>query len=311
MSRDIIPSFYGKRTIGNLPLYDGNLFGNIKLRQGQVSRIVSPTDKDSVSGLFFEYDVVVSQYEVGTIGHRKYKNCLLINPLAGGGDRAMFTLRPSTIPVGAADDTGSTDPYPDKTDGSRVLILCVEGSNNQAVILGGLRDERSGIDDEKKKHHLEFEFNGVNFQVNDDGSWTCENKGKTTNLGKPDKNRDKGAGTTIKVEANGNFSVASPNNNQEIVIDNTKNTITINGDKDVTINGNKIHCGANADQQGVLGNELVSILKETLTACASIVMMSVAGSPLPLTSPPINAAQFTAISAKLDKILSNQTYLKR
>ncbi len=307
---DVIPSIFSQQVVGQLPFYDGDLFSNIKLRQGQVVRKIDPTSPDSVSKKFFEYDVVVSQYESGTLGHRKYHNCLLINPLAGAGDKLKFTLRESQVPIGG-DEKGSVDPYPATTNGSRVLILCVEGSNNQAIVLGGLRDERNGGDDPQKGHHLEFEFNGVNFQINDDGSWTFSNTGKTDNLGKPHKDRNEGAGTLVKVEANGNFIIATPESNQTVVIDNANKTISIKGDKDVTIEAKTIHCGAGASQPGVLGLELVSILQEVLTAISTMTMSSIAGNPLPLTSPPVNAAQFAAISSKLNTILSNQTYLKK
>jgi hypothetical protein len=297
---DVIPGIYGKARLGKRPFFDGHLFSNTKLRCGEVFEVISPKSKSSISKLFYEYNVLVPQYESGTVGTRLYRNCILMNGLAGGADHSKWKLRASTKPLTEAG----------KTDGSRVLVLCIEGSNNQAVIIGGLPDERAVKDDESKGHQYEFEFNGVNFQVNDDGSFICKQKGKTTNLGEADKDRNKGAGTSIEVKANGTYIVSTKDDNQSITIDNSNNTIKIQSDKKVTVQGDKIELGTNASDPAVLGNELVSILKELLGALQIMTMASVAGSPLPLTSPPLNAFQFASISARLDKILSDQTFLK-
>ena len=297
---DVIPGIYGKARLGKRPYFDGHLFANTKLRKGEVMAVIPQSSKRSVSKFLYEYDVLVPQYESGTVGTRLYRNCILMNPVAGGGDHSAWKLRASTKPLTEAG----------KTDGSRVLILCVEGSNNQAVILGGLRDERSGGDDEELGHHYEFEFNGVNFQVNDDGSWICQQNGKTDNLGEAHKDRNKGAGTSVEVKADGTYIVSTKDKKQSITVDNSNNTITIDGDSKIIVNGSKIELGTGASDPAVLGRELVSIMKEILNACATMTMFSIAGPPGPLTSPPINASQFAAISARLDNILSDQTFLK-
>lgn len=297
---DVIPGIYGKKRVGKRPFFDGNLFSNTKLRCGEVMAVIPPTSNGSVSKKYYEYNVLVRQYDSGTVGSRLYRNCILINSLAGGGDHSSWKLRASTKPY---TEVG-------KTDGSRVLILCVEGSNNQAVIVGGLRDERSGGDDEELGQCYNFEFNGVNFQVNDDGSWSCKMKGKTDNLGQPHEERVNGFGTVVGVKSDGTFIVKTKDNKQSVTIDNTKGVIVVNSDKEITINGGRINLGDGAQDPGVLGLELVSILKEILIAISGMTMMSVAGSPLPLTSPPINAPQFASIMSRLDSILSSQTYLK-
>lgn len=298
---DVIPSIYNQRLVGELPFYNGNLYQNLTFRQGEVRAVIPPTSEKSVSKVFMEYDVLVSYIENGTVGHKMYRNCILVNPLAGGADQCSWTLRASTKPI---EDFQASD-------GSKVTILCLEGSYNQGVILGGLRDERCGGDKEADGHHFNWEFNGVNFKVNDDGSWDITNKGKNTNLGSLDPKADKdGIGTTVKVEANGNFTVSSPKNNQSVVIDNTNNTITINGDQDVTIDGSKIHLGKSADEQAVLGNQLVEILQELIQAISTITSYTF-GVPGTITSIPLNAPVFLAIAAKLQTILSQQTFVKR
>jgi phage gp45-like len=272
---------------------------------GEVRAIIKPTDKESVSKKFNEYTVSVVQYENGMFARRLYYNCLLMNTIAGGGDKVYWTLRPSSKTSGE----GNTATV---ADGSRVLVLCIEGSASRAYIIGGIRDERSEPDDPKLGHHFNWEFNGVNFRVNDDGSWSIVNKGKTTNLGGVAPSADKsGIGTTIKTEANGNIIINTPDNNQSIVIDNTNNSITINADSHITVNGNRIDIGKDANEPQVLGQQLVQLLQDLITAITSMSMFSFGTPTGPITSPPINSPQFLAIAARLETLLSHQSFVKR
>ena len=295
---DVIPSIYGQGYVGDSVYYDTDVFNDTRLKWGEVKKLILPTDPESISKKFNEYTVSLIEFGNGVFAKRIYRNCLLMNLLAGGADRVTWTLRPSTVTNG--ESIG---------DGSRVLVLCVEGSAKRAFIVGGIRDERSSPDDPSKGHHFSWEFNGVNCQVNDDGSWTVVNKGKTTNLGDVDPKANKaGIGTTIKTEANGNIVVATPNNNQTITIDNTNNSITINADKELTINGSRINIGRGANEPAVLGQQLVGVLQDLIQAITTMTMFST-GSPGLITSPPINAPAFAVILARLQTILSSQSFV--
>lgn len=68
------------------------------------------------------------------------------------------------------------------------------------------------------------------------------------------------------------------------------------------LNSDSISLGQNATQPIVLGNQLIALLSQLCVAISSISVVS--GAPGSPTSPPINAAQFSAISAKLNTILS-------
>lgn len=290
----VIPSIYSSRTVGALPFYAGGAFGNIKLHLGEVREIIEPTSKDSVSKLFNEYSVLVSQLENGLFATKLYRNCLLINPLASGGDHAEWRLRASTKPISDVDHS----------DGSRVLILCVEGSNNQPIIIGGLRDERCGKDESGVYYN--WQYNGVNFKVKDDGSWELLNKGKTDNLGNKDSRANEdGIGTSIKTDANGDITLKTAKGT-EIKLNND-DTIDINASSNVTINSNRICLGENATQPNVLGLELVQILTELITNLVSLTVMIAPGSP---SSPPVNAPAFAMLLSKLQGILSQVSYTK-
>lgn len=286
---DVIPSIFGSGYVGDTPFFDGDVFKNTKLRMGEVKQIIKPTDPESLSKKYYEYSVLAVHIENGVLARRMYRNCVLINSLAGGGDHSSFALRESTKPNDQS-----------QTDGSRVLLLCIEGSNNRAIIIGGLRDERANNDINNTGHYFDWEFNGVNFKVNDDGSWEVINKGKTDNLGKkhPKANND-GVGTTIKTEANGNIQIKTAKGS-EIVIDNTGNKINIKADSEVTIDSDKVKIGSGASQSVVLGNELVTILQELIQNIMSInVIVAGVGS-----TPPLNLGAFAAMLPKLQQILS-------
>jgi hypothetical protein len=235
-----------------------------------VKREILPKDKDSYSKKYREYEVLVQHYEGGSATHRMYHHCMVLNDL-GGADYSTQALRVS-----------------DKSDfnlgnGSKVFILCVEGNDARAVIIGGPQQKV----DTSKGIHREVEFNGVNFQVFDDGSFELVNKGKTDNYGKMHKQADKdGAGTKVKVEANGNFTVSTPNGKCSIGINHKSGTINIESSDSFVINTSKatvkansvdvkastvkvdspsVEVGTAAVQHAVLGETLALILTQAFT----------------------------------------------
>jgi hypothetical protein len=224
---------------------------------------------------------------------------MVLNSLCGLGDHSDMALRTS-----------------DKEDfrlgnGSRVYLLCVEGNDARAVIIGGPQqrvDKSVGI-------HKEMEFNGVNFQVNDDGSWTLLNKGKTNNDGSMhDKADTEGAGTQVRVESNGNFIINTQNGKCAISVNHKSGTIDIQANDNFTIktsqafieadsltvdasttniNSSSVGVGANATSPAVLGDRLAAILAQ---------VFGTIGPTLP--TPPQQAA-VAAGAAQLATILSS------
>lgn len=273
---DIIPSIYSTREVGkSRGMYVGQMWSNEMFRSGEVIRKVDPGSQDSRSKLFYEYDVLVSHYENEAFTTKIYRNCFLINSLAGLADKSHFTLRPS-------DSANPAVPG----NGSKVLLLCLDGNETQAFILGGIQAE-ADPDDESKGHNYYWEFNGAVFEVNDDGSWSITNNGKTNIKGEADQNRNNdGSGTKVTVEANGNFTIQTPNG-QSIVLDNTSNTITINSDSQITIkttqatiDANQISLGSQASSPYVKGEMLVSVLTEAFSAISGGLTNGAAASAL-------------------------------
>jgi hypothetical protein len=259
-----IPSFYDLESVGYNTLGGTLQNSNVKLRYGEVKREILPTDKDSVSKTYREYEVLVQHYEGGSATHRMYHNCMILSSAA---DYSFQSLRvsdkPNSFEIG---------------NGSLVLILCIEGNDARGVIIGSPQLHK----DLSKKFHKESEFNGVNFQVLDDGSWQITNNGKTDNNGNLDKDADQeGAGTLVNVRANGDFIIKTPDNKCEILVEHKSGKITINSSEKfiiktsdaainsdtiklnsttTNINSGLVKIGNNASHPAVLGDALAQVL---------------------------------------------------
>jgi hypothetical protein len=243
--------------------YDGEAFANNFLRFGEVKRIIKPSDKNSRSKKFYEYDVLVQHRENDTADGRWYYACICANDLGGFADKTEKTLR--------IDDTSgqTSEPTLTKGFGSKVLILCINGAQNEAIIVSGLRDDTDS-DNEALGFHYTFQFNGCSVRVEDDGSYAILVEGRTRADGKPSDDRVDGGGSSIRIDANGNVIVSTSQNKQTVTVDNQSGTITVNADKDLVLEGSQIHVGDGATEPAVLGNQLASLLTQILGLCASI-----------------------------------------
>jgi hypothetical protein len=268
---DIIPSFYSSEAMGGDA--GGGLLPreNIYFRFGEVKAEILPDSQESRSGLYREYEVLAEHYANGSATHRMYHNCVVLNSLCGLADHSVTSLRTS--------DTQEAK----LGNGSRVYLLCVEGNDARAVIIGGPQQAK----DASKGAHQSVEFNGVSFEVFDDGSWSLTNRGKTANDGSLHKDADTaGAGTVVKVEANGNFTVKTQNGKCLLSIDHKSGSIEIKSDSQVTINttkavvnattvdvnaskisldSNDVGLGSGASQSAVKGDALVSLLSQAFS----------------------------------------------
>jgi hypothetical protein len=295
---DVVPAFYQTRVVEDLERWD-LAFSNNLLRVGEVKRVIYPEDNNSRSKKFVEYDVYVQHRENNTAVTKMYPNCWMMNSLSGLADYEFRMLRVDTPKEGPSAGLASDE---EKTVelgfGSKVLILCINGADSEAVIIGGIRDERSSDANRKSRGiHMDWEFNGVHVAINDDGSFSLQYKGPTTPEGKLDtaRGKDEQVGTTVEVAADGSFKVATKDNKQSVVIDHKNGKISITADQDLTFHGQTIHQGKDADQWMVLGDKLVDVMSEILDELAT----ETHSHPMGPTGPPINAARYKAIKAKL------------
>ena len=237
---EIIPSFYKVEDVGaDVP---SGLYGNLQLRIGEVQKIVYPSDERSVSKKIPEYDVLVTYSEGGTYTRMMYRSCTISNLFGGLADKFSFTLRTEHTEQDKTKDFGLKAGL-----GSKVLLLCVDGNRNNAIIMGGIRDAQDVSDKQVKEkgHNLHFNFNGIDFVVNKDGELVLQYQGATDADSKMNKDVDKNAvGTTLTIQKNGNFVVNTKDKKQSVTINHEKKTIDIIADSAYTVKAKDVKVDA-------------------------------------------------------------------
>jgi hypothetical protein len=289
-----IPSFYQTRD-ADTEAFSGNN-SNSLLRIGLIYRVIAPEDADSRSKKVVEYDVLVNHKENGATTGVLYHNCVVANPLGGKADKETRILRPDK-------NTGL---------GTRVLILCINGEQNSGMIISGVRstaDSDKGIipvDRTKDFARFEWEYNGINFLIQDDGSVTVTYKGATKNDGNLRDSVDKKAvGTSLNINKDGDFKVAT--RDQYLELNHKDNVLKIFGKNRLTLHAENIDLGNAATEQAVLGNTLVKFIQSILDEISKIQVITAVGT----SSPPTNIAAFASLRAQASKILSSFIKLKK
>lgn len=220
----IIPSYMGVSDTATSP-EPSEMFGNTSLRIGEVKEIIYPSSKKSVSKKFIEYRVAVQHRDnQGISGSTEYGNCYLANMFGGIADKVRFTYRKEAEGSGSVDGLGQ---------GSKVLLLCVNGESSNAVIVGGLRDGRETTKDpEDTGHHLLFEFNGTKATINSDGEFKLEFKGATKADGSLADGVDAGnSGAAMTFKKNGDIFME--HGAQTILLDHTGKSWKLEADQNI------------------------------------------------------------------------------
>lgn len=222
---DVIPSFLD---IQGQPTRFGksSAFGNVELRSGEVQEIFYPDHELNKSKKFIEYRVFVQHMANGVGVGKTYDYCVLLNPLAGLADQASWTLRADK----SAERVSKSGAKPGK--GSKVLILCINGTQNNPIIIGGLRDDSEK--DTNKGHNFHLNFNGVDVVVNKDGELILTYAGATEIDGttKADSNV---VGTTIRLEKDGSVVASTGDGAQILKVDRTGQQIQLGANEGVNL----------------------------------------------------------------------------
>lgn len=309
------------------------------LYPGEVLAIVYPDDPGSLTKRFVEYRVAAQAYVNGTTATVEFPHALLANSLAGLADEATHTLR--------ADPKSGEHGQPGL--GSKVLVACLNGDSNNAVILGGIRDSRAADGPKAKDlgHRWSWRFNGVSATVDKDGAVTVRRDGPTRPDGKLASDKDPGeeVGAYVRLDAAGGVTLATVRKGKEeqrVALDHAKGELTITAQKgltvkvvdgpvrveakgdaavvaggaatvradggDVTVQApkGKVHLGGSGGEPVPLGDKLVGLLQDLLTAIQAITVSTAVGP----SSPPLNAAQFAALLPRLQTLLSRSTDVK-
>lgn len=175
-------------------------YRNTSIRMGIIVESYPKSHDNNHSKLTTEYDVLVfEQNEDKGSSVMTYKNCLSSEGLGSIADFFEKTLR-----VKESKSSQSNDLNTSGQNGAVVLIQCIDGMTEKAIIVSGLThpDRSTTL---SNSLHLEGEYNGVNIKVNNDGSTSLVFKGATDNNGKI---TDPSQGpTTVKIETDGSYQV--------------------------------------------------------------------------------------------------------
>ncbi len=220
---------------------------NFALRSGIIIKSYDIENKDNSNKIVPEYDVVVLEQNMDSgMAPIIYKNCISASSFGSIAD--FFEVRLRTQKKVKNKQSKGRDFL--GQDGALVLLLCLDGSSEKAIIIGGLPhpDRKSKL--KGKGQILAGEFNGMAISVAEDGSANLTFKGATDNEGVPldkeqgnttiDIEKDgtlqfKHKGATQRIEKGGNFLLA----NEGTTTIQTKKSTTIKTDDALSVESKK------------------------------------------------------------------------
>lgn len=231
-----IPSYLGVQSRGGAPGSTAML-NEYVLRIGEVKRIIYPKQDLHYGSKSIEYEVEI-QHRDGNGGATTatFRGATVSTMFGGLADRFNATLRPDASKSGDGQQSNNET----LGIGSKVLLLCPNGDQQKAIILGGIEDQRSTrVDKSEDGHHLFFEFNGIRFTIDKEGQGTLTFRGATKYDGTlTDEAVAEAEGTNLNFDKEGNVKVATKDDAQFIKINHKDKKIEILADKEwsVTVN---------------------------------------------------------------------------
>lgn len=275
---------------------------NFLLRVGQVQQVFYPEDAQNVSKKYVEYQVLVQHRANGTAVTKLYEHCLAIDHYASVADFSFVTYR---VDNKATSENGS---QLEPGLGGHVILLCVNGEQNSAVILGGIRHAQTLKDEKVDGHHLHTRFNGIDVVINKDGELTLTYGGATridgTNV---DGVEQEAIGTFVKVSRDGNVVVSDKAGENFFLIDRVNGTCRVVSKTQADLTSAKVTLVApDATEPLVLGNQWKRTMGEILDALMKLTVTTGTGP----STPPNNLQDFAKIKAALQDNLSQASFTK-
>lgn len=211
-----------------LTSFSNRIFGNSSLRVGIVIDIIERDSKDNVSKLSTEYTVMaIEQNGNGPINSAIYNNCLALESFGGIADYFTFKYRK---PKNSKKVSSSANP--NNQEGSIVLLLCLDGNSEKAIIIGSLSNPANKRKLNKAKgQHLEGEYNGLRWEVDKDGAFKVTFKGATDLDGKP---KTQVGGSEIKIEKDGSVEINDAKLSDDLAKGNRKQDSRLGKDNQQT-----------------------------------------------------------------------------
>lgn len=173
---------------------------NAYLRLGVVTDIIEIEDENNLSKFMTEYEVMTIEDDNTSL----YKNCISVDAFGGIADYFVKKLRKPKDSKKVRKSASLK-----KQNGSIVLLLCIDGSSDQGIILGAIPhpDRKKALLKKEDGQHLEGEFNGLNWKIDKDGALTITFKTASDNDGKYKESAGKVGGTHIQMDKNGQVDI--------------------------------------------------------------------------------------------------------
>jgi hypothetical protein len=276
---------------------------NTMLRVGEVQAIYYPEDEENVSRKFVEYDVWVQHRANGTAVTKEYRHVIAIDHFGSVADYSFSTYR---VKKTAANEGDGKSLEPGL--GAKVILLCINGETNNAVILGAIRDVGSTKDKKEDGHHHHTVFNGIDLQINKDGELTLTYGGATGLDGKPAPSTDQeAAGTVVKISKDGNLLISDGKGENKVFVDRVTGKVQALAKEEIDLAAPKVRVGDNATDDPIVGgNELKGLLEELIDAINQLRVPTSNGP----SGTPLNATVFTKIRGRLRTMLSGTAFVK-
>jgi hypothetical protein len=232
----VIPSYLSVATRGVSTGGTANM-NDFVLRLGEVKQVVWPDSPLSHTKTTVEYTVqVMHRNGNNTPNTTTFSGCTVSNLFGGVADRMSATLRA---------DSNTDKPF---GVGSKVLLLCLDGSQQRSMIIGGIKDTASTEVDQNRGHNLFFEFNGLRFVVDKEGQATVTFRGATKVDGTLSDDADANAeGTSIAFTKDGTVTVSTPDQDQYVKINHKDKKIQIQASGNVEIKSTGVQVGDATD----------------------------------------------------------------
>lgn len=257
----VIPSYLGASQGAGMSAQD-IAQNDLRLRVGRVVAVHAPDSKTNANGKFFEYDVEV---DIGAGLTKVYPRAVMMDTMGGMADFFEWTPRISQGGSGQIDQ------------GTRVLVLCVNGQSGRAVIIGGAKHHgRKQKESREKGHHMEWEFNGINATINKDGDLLITHKGATNADGSIKSDDEKTNGTSILLNKDGDVKIGTGKNstnlihldskNKKILIDSTEDLVEVHAKGNIKMLSSGVLIGDATDKM-LLGESFrnaLSSMNDTL-----------------------------------------------
>lgn len=226
----VIPHFLGVGVNKTNSQFFENLSDNL-LKQGQVIKIHAPDDDTNFSKKFYEYDVLaIDTAGASNVAKKVYFNCIMADKFGSQADFERWQPRFVSEP-------GKSDTV---TENTRVLIHCIDGNTDKAIIVGCMKHPNLYGNSQKEPTqtgpYYESEYNGINIKINDQGEFELTRRGPTNPKGEATDTSD-AVGYKITITKDGSAKFVTGDGDQVIEWNHPEKKVKINATNGVELGG--------------------------------------------------------------------------